>query len=313
MSITRRSALASLGGLAVASAAAPDSPRPLGINLYSVRDVLAKQPEQTLERLAAIGFQYVEVRPANLASLGDALKKTGLQPVHMMIESPVVTGNWEAAKAFSARMAARFKMMKAPGAAAAADTPHPTLAQMIELAVKHGLTAVGISFAMPEERAEPDGWERYAEQMNKAGLQCKAAGIGLYHHNHSVEIAGDVGKRPIDRLAKHLSKDVGFEIDVFWAAVGGADPATLINSLQGRIYSFHLKDRAPGTPVTHDIEGIKPEWFREIGEGDLNMSGIVEAAKKSGARYWFVEQDYSKRDSLESARISYAALRKLGA
>lgn len=308
MQVTRRALFASSAGCWTAAALAATKPRPLGINLYSIRDSLAKGVEPALARLAEIGYTQVELRPQNLTDWGPLLKKYKLQPVHMMIESACVTGRWDVYRAGLARRAAMTKSPAPP-----ADAPVPTLAQMIDLAAKNGLADIGISYASPEERPEPDGWERYAEQLSKAAIQCKAAGIGLYHHNHSVELAGQEGKRPIDRIAKASSKDVGFEIDIFWAAVGGADPAKLIRQLKGRIFSFHLKDRAPGTPVTHELTGLKPEWFREVGEGDLDMKGILAAAKDSGARFWLVEQDFSQRDPLVSAEMSYKALRKLGA
>jgi sugar phosphate isomerase/epimerase len=305
--LDRRVILALLGAMA-ASGGTGRLRRPIGINLYSVRENLAKQPEQTLEKLSQIGYKHLEVRPANLTQLGSAMKQNGLQPVHMMIESPIITGKWDVWKDFAARMAARMNMKAPPPPGGT----RPALEQMIDLAVKHGLTGIGVSYVLPEERPEPDGWERYAEMLNKAGEQCKKAGLRLYHHNHSVELGGKPGKRPIDRLAKHTQRDlVRFEIDVFWAAVGGADPAKLIASMKGRVLSLHLKDRAPGTPVSHDIAELKPEWFREIGEGNLNMASILWAAKLARVQYLFVEQDYSKRDALESARVSYEALRKL--
>jgi sugar phosphate isomerase/epimerase len=303
----RRTLLGYLSGAAIGSGVAR-SQRPLGINLYSVRENLAKQPAQTLEKLAQIGYKHLEVRPANLTQLGQAMKHNGLQPVHMMIEAPIITGKWDIWRDFASRMAARMNMKAPPPPGGV----RPALEHMIDLAVKHGLTGIGVSYLLPEERPEPDGWERYAAMLNKAGEQCKKAGIHLYHHNHSVEVAGKAGNRPIDRLAKHTQRDlVGFEIDVFWAAVGGVDPAKLISSMRGRVFSLHLKDRAPGTPVSHDIVDLKPEWFREIGEGNLNMPSILQAAKQARVRYLFVEQDYSKRDALESARVSYEALRKL--
>lgn len=308
MQVSRRTLLTSSAAAWTTAALAATKSRPLGINLYSIRDSLARGAEPALARLAEIGYKQVELRPQNLTDWGPLLKKHGLQPVHMMIESACVTGRWDL---YRANLARRAAMMKQP--APAADAPLPSLAQMIDLAAKNGLTAIGISYALPEERPEPDGWERYAEQLSKASIQCKAAGIRIYHHNHSVELAGEEGRRPIDRIAKAASRDVGFEIDIFWAAVGGADPAKLIRQLKGRIFSFHLKDRAPGTPVTHELTGLKPEWFREVGEGDLNLKEILAAAQDSGARYWLVEQDFSKRDPLESAEISYKALRKFGA
>jgi hypothetical protein len=134
--VTRQRALfAALAG--GASMRAARFSEPLGINLYTVRNALPKEPRKTLETLASIGFRELEARPADLTAHGALMKECGLQPAHMTIDAAVVTGAWDACQAWMENNAARLKM------AAPKNLPRPSL-KLIELAVKHGATETSI-------------------------------------------------------------------------------------------------------------------------------------------------------------------------
>jgi sugar phosphate isomerase/epimerase len=267
--------------------------RPLGLNLYTVRGPLAARPEETYRALAAAGIVELEVRAANLRQHAGFIRAAGLQPKHLFIDSAVITGAWEEWGGLMARM-------KQP-----VPAEKPTLAELIALAKEHGVRRVGVSYLLPGERANS------IAALNQAAEACRKAGLGFYYHNHAFEFEGEPGARFIDRLHKELHPEAKLEIDVFWAAIGGEDPAKLIAKWSGRVGSLHLKDVAANAPRQKGELGMPPTAFKEVGHGTLDFKAILAVAEKARVDHYFIEQDQTPGDPIDSVRASVAYLRSL--
>jgi sugar phosphate isomerase/epimerase len=267
--------------------------RPLGLNLYTVRGPLAAKPEETYRALGAAGIVELEVRAVNLRQHAGFMRAAGLQPKHLFIDSAVLTGAWEEWGAMMARM-------KAP-----APVERPTLEELIALAKAHGVRRIGVSYLLPGERGNS------IAALNQAAEACRRAGLGFYYHNHAFEFEGEPGARFIDRLYKELHPEAKLEIDVFWAAIGGEDPAKLIAQWKGRVGSLHLKDVAANAPRQKGEMGMPPTAFQEVGFGTLDFRAILAEAERAGVDHYFIEQDQTPGDPLESVRKSVAYLRSL--
>lgn len=289
-----------VGSLATVGLTAAAFDRPLGVNLYTVRRPLASEPAETYRALAAIGITTLEVRPANLLQHASMIRDAGLKPVHMFIDSAIVTGAWDEWGKFSAQMAARMKLPPPQPNAA-----RPSIGEMIELAKRHGVGRIGISMILAGER------EGAIDQMNAAGETCAAAGIELYYHNHAFEFNGPRGKRYIDQLHRRLSRRVRLELDVFWAASSGVNPAELILEWKGRVRSLHLKDVARGTPRPESEITVAPSAFAEVGGGTVDWPAVLKAARRAGVEHYLIEQDFTPGDPIDSVRRSFQFLRKL--
>jgi len=309
MRSTRRewlAALAAAGAAACSSGEPPASEAPeaaagraYGLSLYTVRGPLAEEPERVLRALAEIGCRYVEGRLAQVEGYLPLLAELGMPWVSWMVDTPLVTGNWEIWD----------RMMTSRGGQA---LQRNTLQETIETAAKHGVRNVGISYTLPPEREGPDGWKRIAEQCNRAGQACKSAGLNFYFHNHAEEFVGEPGAQPFDLLLAELDPElVRFEIDVFWVSIAGADPAEALRRAQGRVLSLHLKDKAAGTPDVEAVFDAPQDAFMEVGAGTLDWPGILQAAEDAGAELFFVEQDRTPGDPLASARQSFEYLQGL--
>jgi sugar phosphate isomerase/epimerase len=286
-----------LGGIAATAVAKPFS-HPIGLNLFTVRGPLATAPAATYQGLAKAGVSTLEVRPVHLAQHAAMMKDAGLKPVHMFMESAVVTGAWEAWREYSAGMAAKFKMPVPPP-----NAPRPRIEEMIELAVKHGVKRIGTSMLLPVER------EKAIEQYGRAADACTKGGVELYYHNHAYEFGGAKGARYIDRLHKELDPRVRLELDVFWAAITGNAPEEILKQWKGRVKSLHLKDLAPGATAPAVETDVKPESFREIGAGRLDFKKILKEAERAGVEHYLIELDFSPGDPMDSVRKCVAALR----
>lgn len=295
LKLSRRSFMST--ALAACFPAAARTGRRVGVQLFTVRDAVLRRPAETLRAIAAIGYREVEVMRDQLEVLAPHLKSTGLQPVALHFETPLITGNWDA-----------WKRAEMPPIA-------PTgirFEDVIGLARDHGIEYLVFNYLTPEERLGPDFYLQLAEKLNAAAAHCRKAGIGFCYHNHDFEFEPRGSSRPIDVLLKRLDPTlVRLEVDIFWVSLAGVDAVSFLEANTGWIEMIHLKDRAPGTPRHYDIATVPQSAFRELGKGDLPIPQILRAAVAAGARHFFVEQDYSS-DPLASLRESYAYLRQIG-
>jgi sugar phosphate isomerase/epimerase len=254
--------------------------RPLWVQLYTVRTLLPAKGEATLRAIAAIGYKEVEIALPDAKKFGAVLKETGLQATGSHIDGH-------------------------PAALAPSR-----LDEFIFQAKELGIPAIGLAYVPPGERKDPAAfWPKFVDQLNAAGEQCKKAGLTFYYHHHNFEF--DPRFRAIDVLHDKLSKDVKLEIDCFWAAVGGTDPASMIQKWSGRIFALHLKDKAKDTPDSFETDKVKHEEFLEVGAGSIDWKKVLQAAERAGVRHFYVEQDYTPADPVESLKKSYDYLRKV--
>ncbi len=162
----------------------------------------------------------------------------------------------------------------------------------------------------------------FIERAEKMAERLAAHDIALYYHTHHVEFQKYDGVYLLD-LMKHNTSILGFELDVHWIQRAGVNPIDFIAQYDGRVDLLHLKDYRIGqleiTPSDfQDIPKFMSKFadlieFAEIGEGNLDMNGIIEAGLESGSKYFLVEQDSTYgRDPFESLKISADNLRALG-
>jgi sugar phosphate isomerase/epimerase len=254
--------------------------RPLGVQVYTVRGLLPARGDETLRAIAAIGYREVEIGLVDAKTFAAVLKETGLSATGSHIDGNV------------------------------AAVTSPKLEEYIGQAKELGIPAIGLAYVPPAERKDPAVfWPKFVDQLNQAGEQCKKAGLTFYYHHHNFEF--DPGFRAIDLLHEKLTKDVKLEIDCFWASVGGMDPPTMIQKWKGRIFALHLKDKAKDAPVSYETDKVKHEQFLEVGAGMIDWKKVLKDAVDAGVRHFYVEQDYTPGNPIESLRKSYDYLRKV--
>jgi sugar phosphate isomerase/epimerase len=143
--------------------------------------------------------------------------------------------------------------------------------------------------------------------LTEAGKVLKAQGLRLGYHNHNIEFVRDKGKLALEAI--YEGTDPGLllaELDTYWIQAGGGDPVQWIRRLKGRLPILHCKDYA--------MLDNGPR-FAEVGSGNLDWDGILEAAEEAGVEWYVVEQDlpWPGRDIFESHAMSFDFLsRKLG-
>lgn len=283
-----------LAGQSVGARGQGGSPAPaaLGVQLYTVRAQLAEL-DQTLGTIKAIGFSEVETLRPILGALPPLLKKHGLTAPSGHFDAALVL---DVGPISRAGLPANYTFDTAVAQAKAVDMKFFTVA-----------------YLMGEDRKSLDDYKRHADKMNEAGRRCKAAGLQFAYHHHSFEFVKYGAESGWDVLLARLDKDlVALEVDVFWLAAAGLDPAKTITSLGSQVKLVHLKDRAAGPPEL-DESKVGKAAFKEVGSGSLDFPGILRACKAVGVQHYFVEQDQVPADPLASLQQSVKYLRSLKA
>lgn len=262
--------------------------RPLGVQLYTVRTLMPKDPRGTLAAIAGMGYAFVEPGRGQLAQLEPILKELKLSTPSVGLELPLVTGG----------------ALPAGGPKSLAEAVGPLPEKGVRFAV--------IAYVGRPQRDEPGFYDRFADQMNRAGEECRKLGVQLCYHHHSFEFDPARGKRPFDVLVEKFDpKLVQFEVDTFWLRISGEDPARMIRRLKGRVSLVHMKDIARGTAVEYNEGKVPREAFREVGNGELNWPDVLKACEEAGVQHYIVEQDWWPGDPLESLKQSIRYLRGL--
>lgn len=282
---TRRDLL--LRSIAVASAssallAEPLKKSNLGVQLYTVRSLLPKDPAGVLKQIKSIGFAEVEATDyGDATDTWKALSQSGLKlaSVHMAAE----------------------QLDKPPG-----DTD-VKMARFKSL----GFSYVVFPYVSPKNRGGADVYKTLAGKLNEAGATAKKHGLQLCYHNHAFEFEEMGGVTPLEILLKGTDKDhLALEMDIFWVTVAGHDPIELLKTYSGRVPLLHVKDKAKGVPAkTQYNESVPKDAFKEAGNGSIDIPAVLKAADAAGVKHYFVEQDQTP-DALASLQQSYSFLSK---
>jgi sugar phosphate isomerase/epimerase len=255
------------------------------VQLYTARTVLPKDPEGTLAKIAAIGYNEVELYSYDqFQQLLPLVSKTGMKATSAHLPMPLVTGNWGNQRPI-------------------------VLEEYLRAAKTAGVKYVGMPYVAPNDRKE---FSALAGKMNKTAQETAKAGLAFFYHNHAFEFAGKRGQRPIDIFKAELDpRLVKLELDIFWVAAAGEDPVDVLDEWKGRVALMHVKDKAQGMAVIATESEAKPADFKEVGAGTLEMAKILKKALSTGVDKFYVEQDQTPGDPLESLRISYENFKRL--
>ena len=277
MEITRRSFVAFSAALPLAMRAyAKKSSIPIGLELYSVRDELKKDPEGTVRAVAHMGYQCVEFY-APYFDWTDAQAKQMRKLLDDLGVRCYSTHNGE--DYFS-----KDKIGKAR-----------------DLNLTLGTKYMVMASSNPKPGS--DGWRAIADELNSAADFLAPAGLKTGYHNHQPEFKALDGVRPIEILAKNTKPSVMLQLDVGTCLNSGGDPVAWIRSNPGRIRSLHLKDWSSDVAKGYEVL---------FGEGDAKWKDIFRAAEGvGGAEYYLLEQEGSRFGELETAKRCLEAYHNL--
>jgi sugar phosphate isomerase/epimerase len=257
----------------------------IGLQLYTVRNQIGKDPDGVLGKVAGVGYNSVELFGygggkffgLTPAQLSDLLKK-------YQLKSP--SGHYMMMNYF---MKDDLNDLK-DNIAAAATLGHSYLV---------------IPFLTDNMRTSLDDYKKLAAKFNVAATEAKKSGLKLAYHNHDFEFKDwGGGQTGFDVLLKETDPAlVFFEMDIYWVTRAGIDPIQLINDNPGRIKMWHLKDMSQKMPPSYSVEG--QQYFAPVGTGIIDFKTIFQHKAKSGLEYFYVEQDQSSEPIFDAITKSY--------
>lgn len=256
-------------------------PMPIGVQLYTVRTDIGKDPHGVLEKIAQLGYKQVEtfgygnrkwfgLTPAELSA---ALKKNGLTSPsgHTFPGGFFLKEGWEEG----------WKTA-------------------VEDSKAIGQDFIVVPWLEPNFRSI-DNYKKIGASLTRAAEIANQGGLKFAYHNHDFEFVTENGENGFEILAKETDpKQVFFELDIFWAVKAGHDPKELFKKHPGRFPMWHVKD----------MDKTDKKEFTEVGNGVIDFASIFKHAKESGMKYFFVEQDVCPGPPLESIAKSIAYLQK---
>lgn len=260
----------------------------IGLQLYTVRNQMESDIPGTLKAIKEAGYAQVELGDVRAsADTYKAAQDAGLNATSAFVD-------WN-------------------------DASHPekstaaTHQAIVNAARELGMKYVVFGYIGKGYRETEEAMLINARKANDLGQRCRDAGLKLSYHNHSFEYAllKDSSKTGWDLLIEATNPDyLQFELDVFWAALGGYDPLAEMDRLSGRIDQLHLKDLKEGVPTIYDEAEVPHDAFKELGNGKLDMAKIMAKGIEIGVDQCHVEQDQSP-SPLESIVTSANHLRSL--
>jgi sugar phosphate isomerase/epimerase len=244
----------------------------VGLELYTVRNELAKDVEGTLKKVAQIGYTEIET--------GSYYGKTPKE-----------------FKAFLSGMG-----LSAPSILYMTSNMKKDWNKAVDQAAEAGQSFVGCAYLNADERKTVDDYKKIGELFNQSAEVCKKAGIQFIYHNHDFEFQPLEGQIPYTLLlAETDPKLVKLELDLYWATKAGQDPVALFKQYPGRFPIVHLKD----------MEKTPDRAFAPVGTGSIDFQRILDARKIAGIEHYYVEQDVCKVPPLEAIAISFQNVKKL--
>ncbi len=266
---------------------------PLGLQLYSVREMLAKDYDGTLKQVASLGYREVEAAGfynRSAAQVKASMETAGLSCVSAHYSAGDLAKTIDEAIAFGHALGLRYIICSFPAIRDTSRLQDKTFRGQVQ------------GFTMDDYR-----WN--AEQFNLWGRKVKAAGMQFGYHNHTMEFAAKDGVIPFDEMIRLTDPElVTFEMDCGWVTVGGGDPVHYLQQYPTRISMLHIKDfKATSKPATV----LDPPPAAELGQGTVDFKRIFQAAKGGHIRHAFVEQESFDMPPYEALRVDAEYMKAL--
>lgn len=251
-------ALTSFGALAGCKTAAARGRyyNSFGLQLYTLRDVLPKDPVGILQQVAHFGYRQIESYEGPKGMFW-GMKNTEFKKLMDDLGMTILSSHCDYKNNFE---------QKAAEAA-----------------------AIGMKYLIcPWYGAQKniDDYKKAADDFNHAGAICKQHGLRFGYHNHDYSFRPTGGIFPQDILMQQTDKNlVDFEMDIYWVVTAGENPITWFEKYPGRFTLAHVKDRQKNAPSQQQNASCI------LGKGSIDFETVFRAGKKNGLQYYIVEQE----------------------
>jgi sugar phosphate isomerase/epimerase len=257
-----------LNNLAGCASARAQISKNFGLQLYTLRDDLPKDPKGVLTQVASFGYKQIESFEG-AKGIFWGMKNTEFKKLMDDLGMKIVSTHCDINKDFDRKAA-----------------------EAAEIGMKYLICP----YLGPQKKI--DDFKRFAETFNQRGETCKKNGIRFAYHNHDYGFIPLEGQLPQDILMQNTSKDlVDYEMDIYWVVTAGQDPIAWFNKYEDRFRLCHIKDRKKAAPASDRNASVV------LGTGEINFPDILKQAGRKGMDYFIVEQEaYEGTTPLDATR-----------
>lgn len=246
-----------------------------GLQLYTLRDDLPKDPKGILKQASAMGYKQIEGYEGP-QGIYWGMSNTDFKKYMDELGMTFVSSHCDINKDFE---------KKAAEAAA--------------IGVKYLICP----YKGPQKKL--DDFKKFADEFNQKGEICKKNGIKFAYHNHDYTFKELEGQMPQDVLMNSTDPSlVEYELDMYWVVAAGQDVETWLKKYPNRFKLCHVKDRTKGATEAADS--------CTLGEGSIDFPKILKTAKENGMEYYIVEQEkYTGTTPLKAVELNAAYMKGL--
>jgi sugar phosphate isomerase/epimerase len=253
----------------------------IGLQLYTLKDIIKDDVQGILKAVAGIGFKKLEAYSYADGKVFDTVPYAEFITMVSDLGMQVTSGHYGTGQVY-------------PGVG--------TLSTGWEVAVDDAAKAkqeyMVIAWLAPDERKSLDDYKRVCELMNKQNELCRKAGIRLSYHNHDFEFAALEDQIPYDLMLKELDPSISMELDLYWINFAGFDALEYFKKHPGRFDQWHVKDR----------DKVETNRQTDVGSGSIDFKPIFAAAEQSGLKHFYLEQEFFVGPQLDSITKGYKYL-----
>ncbi len=249
---------------------------PFGLQLYTLRDDMPKDPKGILKQVASYGYTQLEGFEGPMGIYWGMTNKEFKKYISDLGMTMIST-HCDINQDFERKAA-----------------------EAAEIGMKYLIEP----YLGPQKSA--DDFKRAAQTFNEKGQVCKQHGLRFAYHNHDYSFVPIEGQLPQDIMMQNTDPSlVDFEMDIYWVVTGGQDPIAWFNKYPNRFRLCHVKDRK-NAPLTDKDASV------DLGKGFIDFPKILKEGKSKGLEYYFLEQEkYENTTPLEAAKVDADYLKKV--
>jgi len=248
-----------------------------GIQLYTLRDDMPKDPKGVLKQLASFGYKQIESYEGKDGMFW-GISPTDFKKYMDELGMEIIASHSDMNKDFEKK---------------AADA-----------------ASIGMKYLICPwvgKQKTLDDFKKIADTFNQKGEICRKNGIRFAYHNHDYSFKELEGQLPQNVMMKETDPSlVDFEMDIYWVVTGRADAETWLKKYKDRFRLCHVKDRSKTPVENNSLNSV------DLGTGVIDFAKILKTAKASGMKYFFVEQEhYPNSTPMKSAAADAEYMKKL--
>jgi sugar phosphate isomerase/epimerase len=250
----------------------------IGLQIYTLRDSIFKDPKGVLQKVASFGYKELETFAYGEGKIfGMGFKEFGNYIDSLGMK--VCSGHYGIDLAKSDKWE-----------------------QAVTDAKSIGQKYMVVPYLQENERKTIDDYKKICAALNKAGEICTKNGVRFGYHNHAFEFDTVDGQIPYDVMLAELDpKHVGMEMDIFWVVRAGKDPVAYFTKYPGRFEQWHVKD----------MDKSDKDKNADVGTGTIDWKALFAKAKQSGMKHFYIEQESYPGEPIDSVSASIKNLKAL--